>query len=114
MAIAVQNLLINATKYAKNTIHISSKEQAGYYLISIADDGPGLPINADALIEPFKQGEGDKLASGYGLGLYIVHRIASWHGGKISLANCPQTGGAQITIHWPKSGRLSCCLAMYV
>ena len=84
MAIAVQNLLINATKYAKNTIQISSEEQAAHYSISITDDGPGLPINADALIEPFKQGEGDKLASGYGLGLYIVHRIASWHGGKIS------------------------------
>ncbi|MCO7249132.1 ATP-binding protein [Pseudoalteromonas sp. Ps84H-4] len=105
MAIAVQNLLINATKYAKHTIQISSEEQAAHYSISITDDGPGLPINADALIEPFKQGEGDKLASGYGLGLYIVHRIASWHGGKISLANSSETGGARITIRWPKSGK---------
>ena len=105
MAIAVQNLLINATKYAKHTINISSTEQAGYYSIGVTDDGPGLPINADALIEPFKQGEGDKLASGYGLGLYIVHRIVSWHGGKISLANSSQTGGAEITIRWPKSGK---------
>lgn len=105
MAIAVQNLLINATKYAKHTIYISTEEQAGHYFISITDDGPGLPINADALIEPFKQGEGDKLASGYGLGLYIVHRIASWHSGSINLANSPQTGGAKITIRWPKSGR---------
>lgn len=104
MAIAVQNLLINATKYAKHTIYISTEEKAGNYLISVTDDGPGLPINADALIEPFKQGEGDKLASGYGLGLYIVHRIASWHGGKIGLANNLETGGAQISISWPKNG----------
>ncbi len=105
MAIAVQNLLINATKYAKQTIHIHSKEYADHYAISVMDDGPGLPINADALIEPFKQGEGDKLASGYGLGLYIVHRIASWHNGHIKLNNHPQTGGAEISIVWPKSDR---------
>lgn len=105
MAIAVQNLLINATKYAKHTILIHSAEESDFYTISVTDDGPGLPINADALIEPFKQGEGDKLASGYGLGLYIVHRIASWHGGVITLANNTDTGGAEIAIRWPKSGK---------
>lgn len=105
MAIAVQNLLINATKYARQTITIQSKSEQGYYVIRVIDDGPGLPVNADALIEPFKQGEGDKLASGYGLGLYIVYRIVSWHGGKVSLNNNGPTGGAAISITWPKSGK---------
>lgn len=103
MAIAVQNLLINATTYARKNILVSFKEINNVYVLSVTDDGTGLPVNADALIEPFQQGEGDKLTSGYGLGLYIVYRIASWHGGKITLFNSAETGGASIAIHWPKN-----------
>jgi len=105
MAIAVQNLLINATKYAKHSIQIKTQKSNGIYTIYVTDDGPGLPLNANALIEPFKQGEGDVLASGYGLGLYIVDRIATWHGGKINLTNHTTSGGARISIQWPKNDK---------
>jgi signal transduction histidine kinase len=105
LGIAIQNLLINASKYAKQNIYITSTESDGEFQLSVYDDGPGLPINAGVLIEPFQQGENDKLASGYGLGLYIVHRIAAWHGGTVTLANHPKTGGAEITLSWPKSDR---------
>jgi len=105
LGIAIQNLLINASKYAKQNIYITSTESDGEFQLSVYDDGPGLPINAGVLIEPFQQGENDKLASGYGLGLYIVHRIAAWHGGTVILANHPKTGGAEITLSWPKSDR---------
>jgi signal transduction histidine kinase len=105
LGIAIQNLLINASKYAQQNIHITSTDSSSEYQISVYDDGPGLPINAGVLIEPFQQGENDKLASGYGLGLYIVHRIAAWHGGTVMLANHPQTGGAEITLSWPKNDK---------
>lgn len=100
MAITMQNLLVNAVKYAKQTITIHSYQDNEINYISVTDDGPGLPINADALIEPFQQGQNDQLASGYGLGLYIVHRIALWHHGEITLQNSHQ-GGAEIIISWP-------------
>ncbi len=105
MAIAMQNLLINATKYAKQQIIVTTSLYEGFYTIHVIDDGPGLPINAGALIEPFQQGENDNLASGYGLGLYIVKQIASWHGGTISLCNSNETGGADIAIRWPKNDK---------
>lgn len=100
MAIAMQNLLVNAIKYAHKNISINSYKLNNVNCISVIDDGPGLPINADALIEPFQQGKGDQLASGYGLGLYIVHRIALWHKGAIQLKNA-EDNGAEIIISWP-------------
>lgn len=102
MAIAIQNLLINATKYAKNTITLCNQLTYDGYELSVEDDGMGLPVNADALINPFQQGQDDNLASGYGLGLYIVKRIITWHGGTITLKNSPQTGGALIILRWPR------------
>jgi signal transduction histidine kinase len=105
MAIAMQNLLINATKYAKSEIIVATSACDEFYTIHVIDDGSGLPNNARALIEPFQQGERDNLASGYGLGLYIVKQIISWHGGFISLDNSVETGGADIAIRWPKSDK---------
>lgn len=105
MAIAMQNLLINATKYAKQQIIVATSSNKDFYTIHVIDDGPGLPINAGALIEPFQQGQDDNLASGYGLGLYIVKQIVSWHGGNLSLSNSVETGGADIAIRWPKSDK---------
>jgi len=102
MAIAMQNLLVNATKYAKQDITIISEQSPTHNRIIVIDDGPGLPINAQALINPFEQGHDDQLASGYGLGLYIVHRIASWHHGSVLLENNQPQDGAKITITWPK------------
>lgn len=105
MAIAMQNLLVNATKYAIQQIIVATALSEGFYTIHVIDDGAGLPINAGALIEPFQQGQDDNLASGYGLGLYIVKQIVSWHGGTLSLSNSKETGGADIAIRWPKSDK---------
>lgn len=102
MAIALQNLLVNACKYAKHNIVITlTKDEKNYYL-SVEDDGPGLPVNATSLFEPFLQGENDNLASGYGLGLYIVKRIISWHSGSIKMENNIDNQGSKVTLSWPK------------
>ncbi|TMN70499.1 hypothetical protein CWB85_15310 [Pseudoalteromonas sp. S1727] len=106
IAIAVQNLLVNASKYAKKLINISVTEDNTHYYLSVEDDGQGLPVNATSLIDPFQQGENDNLASGYGLGLYIVKRIASWHSGDVIMANSNVTGGAKVTLSWPKQSTL--------
>ena len=105
IAIAVQNLLVNASKYARRVINISAYEDDINYYLSVEDDGQGLPVNATSLIDPFQQGENDNLASGYGLGLYIVKRIASWHSGDVVMANSDITGGAKITLSWPKDSQ---------
>ncbi|MBE0377958.1 ATP-binding protein [Pseudoalteromonas prydzensis] len=105
IAIAVQNLLVNASKYARKVININVSEDDTNYYLSVEDDGQGLPVNATSLIDPFQQGENDNLASGYGLGLYIVKRIASWHSGDVVMTNSDIIGGAKITLSWPKDSQ---------
>ena len=66
--------------------------------IEIADSGPGVPIPLlDKLFEPFFTTKG----GGTGLGLAIVERIAAAHGGRATVANCPE-GGAAFTLIIPQ------------
>ncbi|MFY8274739.1 sensor histidine kinase [Pseudoalteromonas sp. SSDWG2] len=100
-AILVQNLLFNGVKYAQNKVVLSFTHSDNMQTLEVYDDGPGLPNDADSLLAPFSSSKGSAVASGYGLGLYIVDRICLWHGGSLTLNNHPQTGGAHITITWP-------------
>lgn len=99
--ILLQNLIGNACKYADSQVNIRFSKQGDQQVLEVFDDGSGLPKDADALITPFKQGDDAPLASGYGLGLYIVYRITQWHGGAITLKNHPDTQGAHIIVRWP-------------
>ena len=66
--------------------------------IEVADSGPGVPLPlAERLFEPFFTTKG----GGTGLGLAIVERIAAAHGGRASVANCPE-GGAAFTVILPQ------------
>lgn len=101
LQVAVQNMLGNALKYASSRIDVSLTQDDKQLTLTVVDDGPGLPSNAKDLVQPFKRGTDPGLSSGYGLGLYIVQRIAYWHGGTIHIGNDPSTGGARISISWP-------------
>lgn len=103
LSIALQNMIGNACKYANSQITVSLTKQDNQFMLTVADDGAGLPQNATSLIEPFEQGQQENLASGYGLGLYIVKRIANWHHGDVKLVKNGRLGGAEITLFWPNS-----------
>jgi nitrogen fixation/metabolism regulation signal transduction histidine kinase len=65
--------------------------------VSVADSGVGLPTeDTDVLLQPFYSTKG----RGTGIGLAVVHRIVTEHGGTLKLANRSQ-GGAIITIVLP-------------
>jgi len=67
--------------------------------INFTDSGPGIPSEIIGYIfDPFITGRKD----GIGLGLSIVHRIVSSHGGWINASNNPEKG-ASITIKLPVS-----------
>ena len=65
-------------------------------VISVSDDGPGVPAGiADKIFDPLVTGR----AGGTGLGLALARRIIDAHGGKISLV--PSERGATFRIELP-------------
>lgn len=102
---AIINLIDNAIKYSDGgkKIVIESSHQNGEVLISITDQGYGIPKNHQARIfERFYRIDKSRSRSlgGTGLGLAIVKHIVSAHNGRITLESKPGSG-SKFTIHLP-------------
>lgn len=95
---AVGNLLENALRHAgaEQPIDLFLRRTGAEVWIEVADRGPGIPPGeAERLKLPFTQLENARTgASGAGLGLAIVERIARSHAGRLELA--PRDGGGLI------------------
>lgn len=97
---AVDNLLLNACRYAKSTIQVTIRSVDNKVAIHIEDDGIGIPAELfDKVFEPFfRPDEGrDRQRGGAGLGLAIVKRITQWHEGQC-LVKKSVIGGAEFVI----------------
>ena len=71
--------------------------------ITVSDDGPGIsPADAERIFEPWHRiGRSD----GLGLGLWIVRRIAEWHGGHVTVHSEPGCGATfAVVIPWSMIG----------
>ena len=93
---ALVNLLDNSVTAIKGpgTICVSARSEFHDLIIEVADTGVGLPTDdTDMLLQPFFSTKG----RGSGIGLAVVHRIVTEHGGTLKIANQP-SGGAVITI----------------
>lgn len=99
MNLAGQNLIANALKYADKEIHISLITEPRHWRLTIEDDGPGIDDSDKDLRKAFQRGNNPS-SSGYGLGLYIVRKIAIWHQGKLRVDNSRRLGGASISLRW--------------
>jgi two-component system nitrogen regulation sensor histidine kinase NtrY len=78
-----------------------SQDAQGRTLVSVADNGRGLPkVDRDRLTEPYMTTR----AKGTGLGLAIVKKIMEDHGGTVLLADRPG-GGAVVTLVFPSEAR---------
>ena len=89
---ALVNLLDNATDAVAEAgmITVSAKARDQDVIIEVVDTGVGLPTeDAEMLLQPFFSTKG----GGSGMGLALVHRIVSDHGGTLELEN-GTTGGA--------------------
>ena len=78
------NLFTNAIKYAPGSpIHVTLKQQEKSLLVSVTDEGPGIPQESLPLIfQRFYRVRSEK-ATGTGLGLFICKQIIDAHRGKI-------------------------------
>jgi signal transduction histidine kinase len=96
---AALNLVFNAVDAMPDggELVITACETESGWELEIADSGPGLPGDLrDRIFEPFVTTK----ATGTGLGLAVVYRVANVHGGAITAANCPE-GGAAFTLRIP-------------
>jgi signal transduction histidine kinase len=93
------NLLDNACQWAQGRVRLRAGRQGGHMLLSIDDDGPGLP--------PARQGEVlergarlDESKPGSGLGLAITADMASLYQGELSLRDS-DLGGLSARLKLP-------------
>ena len=84
---ALMNLLSNSCKFTPRHGHIKAtlQDKGQEYLVSVADDGPGIPLAEQGQIfERFysnSRAPGEK--TGAGLGLAIAKTVVELHGGRI-------------------------------
>ena len=91
------NLLENAVKYtpAGSRIRLCARVQDDHFLLSVEDEGPGLPKGSEARIfEKFERGNKETALPGVGLGLAICRAIVEAHAGKITAENRHPVGAA--------------------
>jgi two-component system sensor histidine kinase RstB len=102
---ALQNLVGNGCRYAKQKIMVSYHFKDDICRIDVEDDGDGIPEKDwDRVFSLFTRLDDSRTrtSGGYGLGLSIVRRIIYWHGGK-ALVGRSRWGGAKMSLIWPKN-----------
>lgn len=104
VARALLNLIRNGARYASRRVLLAAAgERSGALVLSVDDDGPGIPAAERARVfEPFQRLDSsrDRQTGGFGLGLAIVRRVALVHGGDVRLEDSP-LGGARFVITLP-------------
>ena len=89
------NLMENAIRHTPPGTHVHAAVERvdGIVRVTVEDDGPGIPPDLrERVFERFVRGVGDRGGSS-GLGLSIVHAVATSHGGSVTIES-PTTNGA--------------------
>lgn len=93
------NLLSNAIKFVPNDtgcihIKINKDEDKHTLLVSVKDNGPGIPKEEHNMVWlRLYQGKSKvKKNQGTGIGLYLVKKFVNMHGGTVSLDSTPPNG----------------------
>ena len=95
----MRNLISNAVSFSPDggRIRISASRDDGTVLVTVADDGPGIPPGSEAAVfERFyrERPEAEKFGAHSGLGLSISQQIVTAHDGDIWAENRTAPGGA--------------------
>ncbi|MEN0067677.1 MAG: ATP-binding protein [Myxococcota bacterium] len=101
---ALSKVIANAARYADSQLLVTAHSTTGVVRVYIDDDGPGIPSeDRIRVLEPFVRLDGarDRDAGGSGLGLAVVNRIVTAHGGSLVITDAP-LGGARIMLSWPR------------
>jgi len=100
----LENVLSNAIKYSplQNSVEFYLTQEPGYLIFQISDRGIGIPEeDLEDLFQPFHRGSNVGNIKGVGLGLVIIQRCLSLHGGELNFKS--QIGeGTTVTIRIPQ------------
>jgi PAS domain S-box-containing protein len=104
----LRNLISNAIKHhpdpANGHIEVNCEDMGEQVMISVTDDGPGIPEEyADKVFKMFQTLKPRDDTEGSGMGLAIVQRIIDWQGGDISFENIPDGKGITFKFTWNKT-----------
>jgi signal transduction histidine kinase len=101
---AVRNLLDNAARHATSTVTVALHESECDAVLSVADDGPGIPPDQrERVFERFTRLDGARTrdGGGTGLGLAIAHEVVAFHGGTITIDGNGGGAGVRFTMSLP-------------
>ena len=78
-------LITNAIKYAKGKIAVQLQSSGAGYVLSVSDDGPGLPKEFDP-------------AAGHGLGMKLISALVKQIGGQLQIGPGSDGKGARFSV----------------
>ncbi|MEU2928791.1 HAMP domain-containing sensor histidine kinase [Streptomyces sp. NPDC007251] len=107
LRLLLDNLLGNALAHGRDAqgrarVRVGVTGAAGGLLVTVDDQGPGVPPDARARIfERFQRGPD---SAGSGLGLTLVAQQAALHRGSVTVSDGPEGTGARFEVRLPADG----------
>jgi signal transduction histidine kinase len=104
----LDNLVSNAVRHADRRIAFSLTEQDDWVVLTVVDDGPGIPEDKREMVfERFTRLDGhrNRSSGGAGLGLAIVREIVGKYGGSVRIDETGTGSGACAVVRLPASTR---------
>ena len=102
----VRNLLDNAARHANGRVAVGVATVGSEVVLSVEDDGPGIaPEDRTRVFDRFTRLDAGRArdVGGSGLGLALVKRIVSIHGGTVQVAETNGQGGARFEVRLPSA-----------
>ena len=98
----LSNLLDNAAQYSEpgTLVEIEVRRDADRAVIWVTDQGTGIaPPDLERIFGRYERADGD--TEGLGLGLYVVWRIVTAHGGSVEALPAPAGHGTRFAVTLP-------------
>jgi two-component system, OmpR family, sensor kinase len=103
---ALENVIMNGVRYspagAPLQVALEPSSDSQHVTIRVTDKGPG--IRPELMPHLFERFVAEGTTRGLGLGLYLAHRVASAHGGRLEVKSDLGVG-SEFTIFLPLEGR---------